>query len=370
MYYLIYPEKDTTLYEKEPTQNTGIDPILEITKWTKDQVSSDGWKWANTYNSRILMQFDLSSISSSITKGEISSNASYHLNLRAIDATDLPVSYSLAAYPLSQSWDNGNGNTNDVPKITNGASWYYRDNTDTATRWQTSSFAADSTGSWVTNAGGGCWYTASAATQSFNYTSPDVRMDVTNIVKQWISGSIPNNGLIIKRPNGDESGSAVFGKLKFFGKDTHTIYVPRLEVAWDDSSFVTGSLSALTDEDIVLYFKNLRPEYKESSKAKLRIVGRSQYPTKVYSTSSVYLSVNYLPTSSYYSVKDSRTEETIIPFDNNYTKLSCDSTGNYFNIRLNAFQPERYYKFIFKVERSGGDDTQIFDNGYYFKVIR
>lgn len=370
MYYLIYPDKDTTLYEKEPTQNTGIDPILEITKWTDGQKTDDGFIYANTYNSRILIRFDLTSISSSITTGEIGSNATYHLNLRAIDATDLPVSYSLVAHPVSESWDNGTGNTTDTPITTNGVSWYYRDSKEIATSWRTSSYAVGSTGSFTTNEGGATWYTSSVASQSFNYTSPDVRMDITNIVKQWISGSVLNNGLIIKRPNGDESGSGVFGKLKFFGKDTHTIYIPRLEIAWDDSSFITGSLSPLTDENITLYFKNLRPEYKEAAKTKLRVVGRSLYPTKIYSTSSVYLSVKYLPTSSYYSVKDSRTEETIIPFDDNYTKLSCDSTGNYFNIRLNTFQPERYYKFIFKVKRNGGDDTQIFDNGYYFKVIR
>jgi len=30
--------------------------------------------------------------------------------------------------------------------------------------------------------------------------------------------------------------------------------------------------------------------------------------------------------------------------------------------------PERYYKILLKVEREGGDDVQIHDNGYYFKV--
>ena len=347
-----------------------IDPILEINKWTANQTFPDGTVQANTYNSRMLMQFDLSTISQSIVNGEISTNASYYLNIRAIDASDLPISYSLAAYPVSESWDNGTGTSDDDPITTNGASWYYRDSKVQGSSWQTSSFITTTTGSWQTNPGGGTWYTSSYASQSFNYSSPDIRMDVTNIVKQWLSSSISNNGFMVKRPDVDETGSAIFGQLKFFGRDTHTIYVPRLEIGWDDSAFTTGSLSALTDENITLYFKNLRPEYKETSKAKFRIVGRSLYPSRTYATSSAYLTVKYLPTSSYYSIKDARTEETLIPFDKNFTKISCDSNGNYFDLRLNSFQPERYYKFIFKIERSGGLDTEIFDNGYYFRVTR
>ena len=32
MYRIYYAEKDTTLYERFPEQNTGIDEILELTK--------------------------------------------------------------------------------------------------------------------------------------------------------------------------------------------------------------------------------------------------------------------------------------------------------------------------------------------------
>ena len=32
MYQLYYIDEDATLYERKPTQNTGIDPILELTK--------------------------------------------------------------------------------------------------------------------------------------------------------------------------------------------------------------------------------------------------------------------------------------------------------------------------------------------------
>ena len=370
MIYLIYPEKDATLYERYPKRNTGIDPILEVTKYANNQRFPDGSIQANTYNSRALLQFNLNEISSSISTGTIGASATFHLSLRAIDASDLPISYSLLAFPVSESWVNGNGNFNDDPQTTNGTSWYYRDNETQATLWQTASFAAGSTGSWATNAGGGSWYTVSSSAQSFNYASPDVRMDVSNIIRAQLSGSIPNNGFIIKRPRADENGSDIFGKLKFFGRDTHTIYVPRLEVAWDDRSFVTGSLSELTDRDITIDVTNIRNAYKESSKVRFRLHSRATFPARTYATSSDYLVKKYLPTSSYWSVKDSETEETLIPFDSTATQLSCDADGNYFDVWMNAFQPERYYKFVFKVEKAGGLDTQFYDNGYYFKVVR
>ena len=63
--------------------------------------------------------------------------------------------------------------------------------------------------------------------------------------------------------------------LKYFSRETNTIYSPKLEVEWDDSSFSTGSswmapVSASEIDQLTGYFKNLRPEYKEKSKARIR----------------------------------------------------------------------------------------------------
>ena len=157
----------------------------------------------------------------------------------------------------------------------------------------------------------------------------------------------------------------------FFGVDTHTIYIPKIEVAWDDSNLSgTGSFNELIDDNITLYFKNLKAEYKEKTRTKLRLVGRKTYPSKTYSTASFYSTVEHLPTSSYYSIKDAVTEETIIPFNDLFTKISCDTFGNYFNVRLNGLLPERTYRFVIKTVNDGGDNTRYHDNGYYFKVVR
>ena len=226
---------------------------------------------------------------------------------------------------------------------------------------------------WVTNQGGGTWYTASFGSgvhykQSFTKYTDNLNVEVTDYVNEWLDGTRTNNGLIIKKQNTDESSTRKFGSIKFFSSDTNTIYPPTLEVRWDDSTFSTGSLEALDTDDMIVYVKNLGTEYKESSKGKIRVYGRERFPARTFSSTSNYTLVKYLPTTTYYSVVDAETEQVIIPFDTNYTKVSCDSTSNYFNFWFNGLQPERFYKFVFRVDQNG--TTRYFDDNFYFKVVR
>ena len=226
---------------------------------------------------------------------------------------------------------------------------------------------------WDKNVGGGTWYTASFGTgkhyyQSFNKYTDDLNVEVTDYVSEWIDGTRSNNGFIIKKSKSDEQSTTKFGSIKFFSSDTNTIYPPTLEVRWDDSSFVTGSLNALSSDDIIVYVKNLSTEYKESSRAKIRVYGRERFPARTFSTTSNYSLVKYLPSTTYYSIVDSETEQVIVPFDTNYTKVSCDSEGNYFDFWFNGLQPERYYKFVFRVDQNG--TVKYYDDNFYFKVIR
>jgi len=359
MIHQIYPHQDAALYEIEQTQNTGLDQILELVK-TVETASI-------LYNSRILLQFDLSTVSASIVAGTITS-PKYYLVLSATEGSEIPIDYTLKAYPVSSSWTMGNGKYADYPITTTGVSW---NNRRDSTGWATaSSYTNNVTASWQSEEGGGNWYTGSGfeASQSYNYEVPDVRMDVTDIVNKWMSQSIENNGFIIKRSDADESSADELGSIKFFSTETHTIYVPKLQVCWDDSAFATGSLTALTSENPVVTTKHLKSEIKTNSKEKVRVFGRTKYPVRTFSTSSAFLTINYLPTSSYWSLRDTITNDTIIPYDNTYTKISCDSSGNYFNFWGSGIQPNRYYRFEFKIIRSGTEE--YFMDQHHFKVVR
>ena len=375
MYYFIYPEVDTTLYQASGSINTGLDEILEI----KKDMKSDG---SSVKVSRILMKFDLNEVSKSIVSGQIATDAKFYLNLYDANPSDLSYSQSLWAYPVSQSWVSGEGKFHDNPRTGEGASWYYKDGSAARTQWDTA----------ITSSGA-TWYTASYGSQSFAWGTTDVRMDVTPIVNKWLDRTYPNEGFILKRSgslgnsdiNVDEGSTDRLGSFSFFSRETNTIYPPKLEVEWYDTAWNTGSLSALSSaelEDLSFYMKGLRPVYKEKSKIKFRLVGRAKYPTKSYSnTASEYLTAKYLPSGSkgsiggdgtYYSVKDALTEDVIIPFGTG-SLASCDSTGNYFHLWMNGMQPERFYEFSFKVvsgSNTTGETVQYFEDGYTFKIER
>jgi hypothetical protein len=253
----------------------------------------------------------------------------------------------------------------------------------------TSALAGGTDSTTVLSGGGGTWYSGSGyeASQSFTHEPSDLRMDVTDIVWKWLGSTVPNEGFMLKRSgsignqdaNVEEGNNTKYGHFVFFGRDTHTIYQPKLEVVWDDSTWATGSLSALSNtevEDMVLYMRGLRPEYKETSKTKFRVVGRARYPEKSYATSGYstgYTTAKYLPSgSTYYQIKDAYTEDILVPFGTG-SKVSCDSTGNYFNLWMNGLQSERFYRIEYKIVSGSGtaDETvQYFDEKHSFKVVR
>jgi len=367
----IYADADTSIYEKTGSMNTGLDSILELQK-----VSSS----AGIYTSRILINFPLESISSSCAAGDIV-NPKFFLNLYQTDTAEVPINYKLVAYPVSQSWTTGTGRKLD-PAAKNkfdilGSSWVYRDKQHAAieylaskdTQWASRSLHADSNMLYSSTTGGGTWYTDYYGTQSFNHESADIRMDVTPAVMYLLSESRANDGLIIMRSGSQETDGTNYGTNKFFSRETNTVYQPRLEVVYDDSSFDSTGLTELTSEQSVIYLKNLKHEYNQKETPKLRIVGRDRYPTKTFATSSNYKTIKFLPTSSYYGVKDALTEEFVIPYSNLGTKLSCDTSGNYIKLEMNSFMPERYYKMCFQVTQSDSS-VVIYDENFYFKVNR
>ena len=362
MIYSIYPKYDTTIYEKSSSMNTGTDQILELVH-TSNGTSS-------RYNSRILLKFDTTEIKDYIDSGKIlSGSAKYYLQLRTVDAKEIPQEYTIYAHAISGSWTNGTGKYFNKPIITDGVSWKYRFSKLNGTEWPSPSGSASYY--YTQETGGGTWWNNLECTQSFSYQTSDVYMDVTPIVQKWVTGSgaYNNDGVIVKFGNDIESSYETGRTLKFFSTDSNTIYVPRLNVVWDDSIFITGSLNPTSFDDTILNVK-LKKYYSQDEKAKIRIYSNSRYPQKQYTTQSYYTKNYFLPSSSYYEIRDAHTDEIVLPLDITGSKISCDGTSSYFNLWMNAFQPERFYRIVIKIEENNGNNIQIFDNNYYFKVTR
>jgi len=368
MHIFSYATEDATLYEASESMNTGLDEILEVRKGVDDS-------GINVDVSRVLVNFDLSSISQSVVDANVTASAKYYLNLYDAGSIGLTTSQSLYAYPVSASWTMGRGKFLSSPSVTDGASWAYRDNDSEKTFWVGS-----------TKDTGGSWKTEYSGVQSFIHTDTelDMRMDVTNIVNKWLDGTIPNYGFMVKRSGSvgnddvdvDEGSTDRLGTFKFFSRDTHTIYSPRLEAVWDSSTWNTGSLSALNAreiEDLQIYSSNLKSKYTTQFDGKLRIVGRPTFPVLTNSpTASAYNIVKYLPKDSLFSIEDNYTEDTIVPFGSG-SKISCDSRGNYIDLNTIGLQSQREYKLKIKVVSgsyagSSGTDSEVIDNNLIFKI--
>lgn len=544
MHYWIFAQKDSTIYSDSIHQNTGIDQILELEK----QIVH--YKGDAPYNSRILIKFDLSDFSQSMASGELSgSDMKYYLNLYTSEATEIPLSYTVMVYPISSSWEMGVGKRGNNPITKTGVSWTIRDGI-------TLSGVTGST--WAST--GSDYYSGSGyeASQSFEFQTTDLHIDVTDIVNKWLIGTINNDGFLIKRTDTDEESILNQGSIKFFSNETHTIYRPRLEVVWkshtfnpysssvsytyteetssnslnvseilsyttnsfytgsgigyttgfftqsgysniwykESYSFVTSSIWSYTSsiglyhsssyvtssiyreytytsgsntyisrsmvsstttvsnfytsslgseflsssianvsysiapftssvatwtyfpnagyyysesftdvtasytyvsssitgyvtasssvntpllyevggEDYILYLNNLKPQYRQNSRVRFRIGARDRYVRKTFTTGSwdYTKTIYYLPTSSYYSLRDAWDEYEWIPFSD-YTKLSVDKTGSYFDLYLNGIEPERIYRILFKCVQNSGSVSeieQVFDKNYNFRVVR
>jgi hypothetical protein len=253
-----------------------------------------------------------------------------------------------------------------------GVSWYYKNGSSKWLDLSGSYSAGSDTGS-ITNGGGGTWYTASMASQSFNNEPDDIRMDVTNIVKLWISGSnrLPNDGIILHHHTSasisTDNDGLDYGVLKFFSKETNTIYEPKLELVWDDSSFITGSLSVIPEEKFKIVYSNLKSKYPQNGKVKIRVKGRELYPLRTFSENFDYDNTSYLPSgSSYYQLEDYVTKEIIYPFGD-YTKISCDVSGSYFTMNLHTLPISRTYLLKLKIIQSGIE--YIIDDKSVFEIV-
>jgi len=370
--YKLFPEKDATIYSEYELKNTGIDEILELDLAFNNDTPSGVSGSLITETSRYLLKFPDSGITD-IIDNKVSGSFKTYLKLYLAHASKIPLDYTLECYPVSGAWNMGTGRFDISPELSNGVSWEYRSNSG-SNAWLTSSFSANVTASFISTSyefrpGGGNWYYNLASSQSFTYiTSKDINFDVTDAILAQYSGTIANDGLIVKHTDTNEFNSNVQFNLKYFSMDTHTVYPPQLEFRWDDSVFNTGSSTStiISEADPIVSLGNNKQEFDQNSIQKFRVYARDRFPTRVFQTSSVYLTNKYLPTSSYYSLVDLNSGDTVFDFDNEYTKISADATSNYFTLYMDGLEPERYYKVLIKTIIDGSE--LIIDDDYYFKV--
>lgn len=366
--YRIFPEKDSFIYTEAVNGNAGLDEIIEIGGYTVSGVGQ---------TSRALLQFSNSDVANVVTNiiGSNNYSASIHLSLAA--AYELPTEYSIKAYPVYDTWNQGVGKFGDSPTDQSGVSWTYTLGNQNG-RWtiptNTVDIPVNITGSYnTTYPGGGSWYTGSAginleSTQLHTLNSNhDIHINVTNGVKAHKANTIGNNGFILKLTDDLEFNTTSSIRLKYYGGNTNTIYPPYLEFGWNDTVY-NSNLTELNNSNATITIKNNKGEYVDNGKQRFRIHARPKYPTRTFSTGSAYLTNYKLPSASYWGLRDEHTEEMVVDFNTTFTKISADNNGSYFDVYMEGLQPERFYRILVKSTLDGS--TTVVDNGNVFKIVR
>ena len=366
MIHAFFPEKDSTIYEISPNSNTGLDEILELQK-RPYAINSASRAYINYYESRILMKFKNNEINSFISSNNININdCKFLLNLYIAAQSELPFDYTVQAYMASGSWTNGTGRRYGQ-EITDGVTWNSI-NGATASYWSTAS--ADTGKFWYNNnTGGGNWYTTTYSSASFTYEdNADLQIDVTDQIKSWYNNVRPNDGFILKFESSSYlQPSFPNTNISYYSSNTKTIFSPQLHVCWNTGSYSTSLGQYTYREQPIIYAKNFKSEYKENQKYRIYLGTRPKYPRPTFTQTNEYAVSKALPSASYYQLIDGHTMDTIVPYSE-YTKISADASGSYFDFWTSPLYPERWYKFEFKVIYS--DSTEYYtSNDYIFKVI-
>jgi len=377
--YKIFAEADSTIYSRYPTKNAGLDEILEISVKNNDHPYNDR-EYPGTQPSigddirRSVIKFS----DDDILTLETLKSLDYKVYLKSYiaRAENLAKQYTLEFRPLVKQWEMGTGHFQDFPDNKTGVSWYqsgayqcYPNGLPLIT-WGTSYNSGVGQYSYFLTSGGGTWNSSIYSTQSFTYkSSKDIEADVTNIYDYWIAGA-ENNGIIIKHTPQVENSSGSFMVLNYFSNDTHTIYPPTLEMRWNDSEYNVGNLQTIYDSNTIISIANNVGSYNWNKQVyKFRINARDKYPQRVFTTSSLYTTNKALPENSYWSLLDAKTNDIVVGFDYQYTKISCDPTSSYFMMYMNGLEPERYYKLLIQSELPSGE-TIDWDSELIFKVTK
>jgi hypothetical protein len=231
--------------------NMGVSDILEafvIHGQTSASIAA-----ANAEQSRILIQFPVSSISADMSDGTLPSSTGsiqFYLNLyNAPHGSTLPEDFNLDVCMLSQSWSEGRGLDMDNYSDIGSSNWVKN---------SSGSFWGNEGGSFLTgsNSSGSAYFPTGVESMSLN---------VSEQVYKWLGDCCENYGFLLKFPDSVVSGSDTMYTKKFFARSSEFyFYRPVVEARWDSSrkdnrgSFFVSSSNATAANNLnTLYMYNI-----------------------------------------------------------------------------------------------------------------
>lgn len=213
--------KDTTitnalmenLINRATGSNMGQSDVLEV-------FSIYGQSGSNSQElSRALVQFPVETILSDRQQSRIPPSGSVQFVLKMSNVKHqftLPKNYTLVVNALSSSWDEGHGLDMEEYKDLGTANW----------------ISASSTSGWATE--GGDLHSSPEYSQYLDEGTEDLEVDITSLVEEWIDGTKPNYGLMVKLSSSLENDTRSYYTKKFFARGSQFFYKrPWIEARYD-----------------------------------------------------------------------------------------------------------------------------------------
>jgi len=198
---------------------------------------------APTEISRLLVKFNLTDVSSSISSMAELNGFKAYLNLKDINGSQIaPNKFDVSVYPLSKSWDEGRGS--DI----------YSFNDLDQSNWMTASYSDSSYVQWEQQGASALGYLAStdidiigsgsiggskvsfAGHQYFDNGHEDLMVDVTTAVSATLGGFMDDMGFLIAFSGSQETDAKTRFVKRFASRHARNEYLrPSLIVKLDDS---------------------------------------------------------------------------------------------------------------------------------------
>jgi hypothetical protein len=291
---------------------------------------------------------DLSTLESSNPNFEPESfGAEATLRMWFVNGMGMPKRYVIEAYPAAAPWREGRGRLENTPATQEPVSWIRRD------------FGQD----W--NSPGGDFDSSLRVRKTFDGDDPDVELNVNSLFASGVE-----NGILLKRQDEDFDRRT---ELKFFSKDTRTIYVPHVLLGVDDYRFEPEGADPVEKDNITAFVTNMRETYNEGSTARFNVKVEERYEQRGFlgirptaRTESIG-SERYLPPRSLtYEIRDIKTGLRFMPFDERFTAVSFANGGHFFDLDLTNLLPKRNYEIRFRYD--DGMTTRTLENEQTFRV--
>ena len=257
--YRIYAEKSNTIGSSRLFQDYNASQSLYVDLWYGGGVTVQNVYRDNSF-SRHLMMFDLSEFQARLNSFDINTTSVVSYKLKMKNSTPRPSilqpeyekntldkaiaqSFDLVAFPINKAWDEGRG----IDIFEN--QYLIKQRGDLQLTGYSNWLSATSVSSWSEP---GVFTNPTASTtnygiQHFETGSEDIDMDITDMVKDWLSGGTTNYGLGLAYGRAYEltSGTTRFIS-SFYTHKTNSAFKPYIEVTYnqvikDDRNQVTNN---------------------------------------------------------------------------------------------------------------------------------